>query len=425
MKTWLAIDFGTSNSLVAAATAKGRTEPLPIDPSHDDPTILRSVLYSPARQEWDFGEDAISKYYDFGAEGRIFRSLKKFLPDPVFSGTQVHGIFHSLEDLLGRLMRTIRTRAEKHLNQSLESVILGHPALFSPQPELHKQALNRLEKAAQLAGFKEVAFCPEPVAAAHHFACQLDRARTVLIADFGGGTSDFTIVRMRPEGFAPEDVLALGGLSIAGDAFDGSIMENVVAPYFGSKIEYRMPFSSNVLSLPKALVRKMCSPADLLLLGRQDYLEFFRKLDDWSVGQDDGLILDRLRILVEERQGYHLFQCIEEGKKALSSMEVGPINYEYPGIDLHLGLPRDQFRQFSLPLVQSILKNLDQTVAQAGLAYDDIDIVCCTGGTARLGAISEALAARLGAEKLQQHMPFHAVINGLAERAVQIARDGR
>jgi hypothetical chaperone protein len=422
MKTWLAIDFGTSNSLVAAATANGRTEPLPIDPSHDDPTILRSVLYSPARQEWDFGEEAIAKYYDMGAEGRIFRSLKKFLPDPFFSGTQVHGIFHSLEDLLGRLMRTIRVRAEQHLGQDLQSVILGHPALFSPQPELHQQALNRLEKAAHIAGFKEVAFCPEPVAAAHHFASSLDQPRTVLIADFGGGTSDFTIVRMRPEGFAPTDVLALGGLSVAGDAFDGSIMEHVVAPHFGSKIEYRMPFSSNVLSLPKAMVRKMCSPADLLLLGRQDYLEFFRKLDDWSVGQDDGLILDRLRILVEERQGYHLFQCIEEGKKALATMEVGPIDYEYPGIDLHLGLPRDAFRQFSAPLVQAIMKNLDQTVQLAGLQYGDIDIVCCTGGTARLGAIHEALAQRLGEDKLQQHMPFHAVINGLAERAVQLAR---
>ncbi len=422
MKTWLAIDFGTSNSLVAAATAEGRTQPLPIDPSHDDPTILRSVLYSPARQEWDFGEEAISKYYDMGAEGRIFRSLKKFLPDPFFTGTQVHGIFHSLEDLLGRLMRTIRVRAEQHLNQDLKAVMLGHPALFSPQPALHQQALQRLEKAANLAGFEKVAFCPEPVAAAHHFASSLDRPKTVLIADFGGGTSDFTIVRMRPEGFAAEDVLALGGLSIAGDSFDGSIMENLVAPYFGSKISYQVPLGSNILSLPKALVRKMCSPADLLLLGRQDYLEFFRRLDDWSVGKDDSLILDRLRILVEERQGYHLFQCIEEGKKALSSLEVGKINYEYPGIDLHLDLPKTEFQSFSAPLVQSIIKCLDGTVQQAGLSYDQIDIVCCTGGTARLGAINEALAERLGYEKLQQHLPFHAVINGLAERAVQILR---
>ncbi len=425
MDTWLAIDFGTSNSLVAAATSEGRSQPLPIDPSHDDPTILRSVLYSPSRQEWDFGEEAISKYYEMGAEGRIFRSLKKFLPDPHFTGTQVHGIFHSLEDLLGRLMRVIRVRAEQHLNQELKAVMLGHPALFSPQPELHRQALQRLEKAARLAGFEEVAFCPEPVAAAHHFASSLDRPKTVLIADFGGGTSDFTIVRMRPEGFAAEDVLALGGLSIAGDAFDGSIMENLVAPYFGSKISYQVPFGSNILSLPKALVRKMCSPADLLLLGRQDYLEFFRRLDDWSVGKDDALVLDRLRILVEERQGYHLFQCIEEGKKALSEMEIGPIHYEYPGIDLDLGLPRNEFQRFSEPLVQSIIKNLDATVKAAGLEYEDIDIVCCTGGTARLGAIQKALAERLGADKLQQHLPFHAVINGLAERAFQLLKTSK
>lgn len=420
METWLAIDFGTSNSLVAAATAQGHSDPLPIDPRHDDPTILRSVLYSPARQEWDFGEEAVSRYYEMGAEGRIFRSLKKFLPDPLFSGTQVHGIFYSLEDLLGRLMRNIRERAQQHLQLELKSVLLGHPALFSAQPHLHKQALTRLEKAAHLAGFDTVAFCPEPVAAAQHFAGSLDQARTVLIADFGGGTSDFTIVRMRPEGFSAKDVLSLGGLSIAGDAFDASIMEHVVAPSFGSRIEYKVPFGTNILSLPKALVRKMCSPADLLLLGRADYLEFFKRLDDWSVDPNDGIKLDRLRILVEERQGYHLFQCIEEAKKGMSLDESSLIHYQYPGIDLQLPLYRTEFRQFSGNLVQAIMKSLDATVQEAGLKFSDIDTVCCTGGTARLGAVQEALGQRFEAHKLQQHMPFHAVINGLAERAVRL-----
>lgn len=422
MKTWLAVDFGTSNSLVAAATATSQTPPLAIDPGYSDPTILRSVLYSPEKDVWEFGENAVRQYYDMGAHGRIFRSLKKFLPDPLFSGTQVHGAYCSLEDLLSRLLSTLRQRSAQILQQDISSVMLGHPALFSPQPHLHQQALQRLEKAARLAGFKEVAFCPEPVAAAYHFTQTLTQPRTVLIADFGGGTSDFTVVRMRPDGFTTDDVLSLGGLSIAGDAFDGSIMEHVVAPSFGSKISYQVPFSSNIMTLPKALIRKMCSPADLLLLAQKDYLEFFRRLDDWNVSEEDGRYLANLRILVEEREGYHLFQQIEEAKKAMAESPCPMIRYEYPGIDLALPLPCETFERFSQNLIQDILKTLDQTVQQAGLQYSQIDIVCCTGGTARLAAIRQALAERLGAEKLQQHMPFHAVIQGLAARTTEMLR---
>jgi hypothetical chaperone protein len=415
----LAIDFGTSNSLVAAATRDRVLPPLPIDPHHQDPTILRSVLFSPRRNEWESGAEAISLYYDYGAEGRIFRSLKKFLPDPSFQGTQVHGQFHSLEDLLSRLLRTIRTRAEQHLGQMLDKVMLGHPALFSAQADRHEQALLRLDKAARLAGFTEIQFCPEPLAAAHQFASAIDRPRTVLIADFGGGTSDFTLVRMRPEGFKPEDVLALGGLSVAGDAFDGSIMEHDVAPHFGSKISYKVPFGSNVMQLPRALVRKMCSPADLLLLARQDYMEFFHQLDNWSLGQADAQAIERLRTLIEERQGYQLFQSIEDGKKGLSGKTQTQIVYDYPDIGFDLPLSKPRFQTYSQVLVDSIVKVLDETIKSAGLSPSDIDIVCCTGGTARLEALQDALSQRFGVDKLEHHLPFHAVVQGLARRAQQ------
>ena len=357
-----------------------------------------------------------------GAEGRIFRSLKKFLPDASFTGTQIHGYFHSLEDLLGKLLGTIKQRAEKHLQQTLDTALLGHPALFSQTPQLHQKALQRLEKSAKLAGFKRIEFCPEPVAAAHQFVTQMNKAQTVLIADFGGGTSDFTLVRMRPDGFAAEDVLALGGLSLAGDAFDGSIMEHLIAPLFGSKISYKMPYSKNVLTLPKALIRKMCSPADLLLLGHKDYLEFFRKLDNWSEQEDDYLKLERLRMLVEEREGYHLFQCIEDGKKALGTEDVTAVVYEYPSISINQPLIKAEFQTFTASLVASIIETVDATVHNSGLRYEDIDLVCCTGGTARLDAIQLALASRIPQHKLQQHLPFHAVIRGLAERAVQMLR---
>lgn len=414
---WLAIDFGTSNSLAAAVGPEGITPPLAIDPSAADPSILKSVIFSQKKGEWTTGIDAISLYYDMGAEGRVFKSLKKFLPDPSFQGTQVHGAFFSLEDLLGRLLRTIRERAEKQMNREITQVVLGHPALFAPQEDAHKKALARLEKSAEIAGFKHIEFCPEPVAAAYQFANTLTEAKTVLIADFGGGTSDFTIIRLRPDGFDPKDVLALGGLSVAGDAFDGCIMEHFVAPHFGSKLVFRMPYGTNTLSLPKALVRKMCSPADLLLLGRKEYLEFFRSLQQWAISDADAQAIARLELLIEERQGYHLFQCIEEGKKSLSDNEISAIRYDYPSLELDLPLSRKHFEEFSERSVNAITNCLDQTVKDSGLRYSDIDLVCCTGGTAKIPAIHAALAERLGAAKLQQHEAFHAVVKGLAERA--------
>jgi len=422
MGAWLAIDFGTSNSLVAGAEATGILPPIPIDPSSADPTIMKSVLYSLRRNEWSVGNEAISLYYEAGAEGRVLKSLKKFLPDPSFQGTQIHGQFYSLEDLLARLLKTMRERSEAHLGQSLKKVVLGHPALFSPLPEAHQRALSRLEKAAQIAGFDDIVFCPEPVAAAHNFAKSLNSEKIVLVADFGGGTSDFTIIRLRPEGFSESDVLSLGGISLAGDAFDGTIMEHAVAPFFGSKINFRMPMGSNTLNLPKALVRKLCSPADLMLLGKKEYIEFFKNIQQWSTDKNDSLAIERLELLIEERQGYHLFESIEEGKKMLSSRPVANINYQYPGINLDLNFDKAEFDVFSSKTIEAILGSLDKTVEDSGLRYEQIDIVCCTGGTARIPALHEGLVQRLGAEKLQHHMPFHAVVNGLAEKAFQLAK---
>ncbi|MES2745476.1 MAG: Hsp70 family protein [Bdellovibrionota bacterium] len=420
--TWLAIDFGTSNSLVAGADTNGVFAPIAIDPHAPDQTIMKSVIYSLRRNEWAVGTEAISLYYEAGAEGRVLKSLKKFLPDPSFQGTQIHGQFYSLEDLLARILRTMRERAEKARGQSLTKVVLGHPALFAPTPEGHQRALTRLEKSANIAGFTDIVFCPEPVAAAHNFAKSLANEKIVLVADFGGGTSDFTIIRLKPSGFTEGDVLSLGGVSLAGDAFDGSIMEHAVAPFFGSKIEFRMPMGSNTLNLPKALVRKLCSPADLMLLGKKEYIEFFRNLQQWSLDKETAQAIERLEMLIEERQGYHLFESIEEGKKMLSAKDYGHVHYQYPTIDLDLTFDRGQFDHFSSKTIDAILGSLDETVKASGLAYAGIDIVCCTGGTARIPALHAGLAARLGADKLEHHLPFHAVVNGLAEKAFSLVK---
>src|SRR3990167_1234079 len=152
----------------------------------------------------------------------------------------------------------MRRRANAHFQKDVDSVLLGRPAKFSADETEDKLAESRLEKAAHLAGFKHVAFGPEPIAAAHEFKSTLTDAKIVLVRDFGGGTSDFTVVRVGKEKFRKADVLSLGGVSVAGDALDGAIMRVRIAAHFGADVKYQAPFGSNVLTMPLHLMEKIC-----------------------------------------------------------------------------------------------------------------------------------------------------------------------
>ncbi|MEN9835442.1 MAG: hypothetical protein RL011_1635, partial [Pseudomonadota bacterium] len=278
-----AIDFGTSNSLLAATDGDKIIPPISLDPAAADPTVLKSVLYTPATGQWYFGAEAVNQYGIHQAEGRLFRSLKKYLPDPGFSGTHVHSRYYNLPELISVFLRELRDRANAFFNKDVTTVILGRPAVFANEGDKDQLAEKRLTTAAQLAGFKDVMYCPEPVAAAYEFRHQLDRKRLVLIADFGGGTSDFTVLNMDRERFRDSDILATHGISIAGDRFDGAIMKHMIAPHFGSEVVYRMPMGSNDLHLPRQLINKMCSAADISFLSRGDILTLLKEAQKWSI----------------------------------------------------------------------------------------------------------------------------------------------
>ena len=418
----LAIDFGTSNSLLAAATADGVIAPIPLDPTATDPTVLRTVLFSPEKGKWFFGNNAIHEYQQHSADGRLFRSVKKYLPDGGFSGTQVHGTFRSLPEIIAFFLREMRERANLHFDKDCTEAVIGRPARFSDDPSDDRLAETRLEHAAKLAGFKSVAFVPEPVAAAHQFRHELTEDKNVVIADFGGGTSDFTVLRMGPGELKDKDILAIGGISTAGDAFDSSIMRSMIVPHFGSNVVYRLPMGSNDLRLPNNLITRMCSPADMALLMRGDILALLKDAQRWSLNPDDGKRMDRLFTLAEEHLGYALFRAIELCKIDFSTKSSSQFEFPHPGIELSETIQNKDFQTNSEAVVERIVKSLDATVASSGLSYAQIDVVCCTGGTARIPALNARLTERFGAGKLQQFKNFHSVVGGLAEKALLIAR---
>ena len=414
--TAYAIDYGTSNSVLCAANDKDLFDSIAVDPRSSEPTILKSIIYASSQDQWLFGQNAIDQYLENPAHGRMFKSLKRFLPDPSFKGTRVFNEVLSVSDLVAKQLRYMRLNANEHFQSDVTQVVMGCPAIFSSNADNNKTAFDRLELAARAAGFEDVEFCPEPIAAAYKFRQELKTETVVAVADFGGGTSDFTLLKMGPSGFKQSDVLSLGGVSIAGDKYDAAIMKDVISPHFGSKITYRKPMSKNALSFPKALIRKMCSPADMMMLNRGEVLDYIREAQRYIIDDNDAYKIDQLLTLIEERQGYALFREIEECKIQLSDLDEAPCRFNYPSIEVEEMVQNQQFVDASAGFTNEILKCLDQTVQDAGLSFDDVDIVCLTGGTANIPALRSGLGHRFG-DKLKLSARFHSVAYGLADRA--------
>jgi len=415
-----AIDFGTTNSLLAAANAREVAPPIALDPDARDATILRSVLYFPDATRCFYGARALSEYTASSGQGRLIRSIKKHLPSRSFVGTNIEARPMNLEDLIGAFLGEMRQRANRHFGADVKRVVLGRPARFAVDDADDGFAQYRLERAARSAGFEEIRFCPEPIAAARDFRSTLREQQIALVGDFGGGTSDFTVLQLHAGRFKPEDVLAIGGVAVAGDAFDAAIMRKHVGRHFGTEVKYRVPFGTNVLTMPPALMEKICTPADASLLQTPDAMTFLRNVKNWSLGADDERVVEQLLTFVEDRLGFQVFEAIEQTKRALSEKPQAVFQYRYPTVEIDEPIAREAFEQSSARATEAIVRELDATLARAQLTAADVDVVCCTGGTARLPAVEAALAARFGTAKLTQFQHFHSVIRGLSEHA----RDG-
>ncbi|MFT3770565.1 MAG: Hsp70 family protein [Minicystis sp.] len=420
--TAYALDFGTSNSLLAAANADRTFPPVPLDPRASDPIILRSVLYFPNAQRCYYGEEALRRYAENGLDGRLLRSIKKHLPSRSFHGTYIDERPMPIEDLVAAILREMRVRANTYYATEVERVVLGRPARFSDEPLDDQLAQRRLEEAARRAGFTEITFLPEPIAAAREFGVGVGEERVVLVADFGGGTSDFTVMRVGPRRFEPSDVLAIGGVAVAGDALDASIMRSQVARHFGADVVYKVPLGSNVLQMPKPIVEHLCSPANLSILRRQDVAEFLRNVRSWSLGPDDREKLDQLSALVDDGLGFSIFEVIEHAKRALSTAAEADVVFEYPGIAVRERVSRAGFEEAAERATTTILRCLDETLAAAGVAPGDVQDVCCTGGTAKVPRIAAEMRRRFGEGRVRDYKSFTSVVEGLAVHARALVR---
>jgi len=422
--TILALDFGTTNSLVAAASEARTFDAVALDRFAADPTILRSALHFTTAHDVAFGQAAIRRYIELGLRGRLLRSVKRHLSSRAFEGTWIDGKRVTIAEITGGLLRMMRETACRAYGAEIDRVVLGRPARFGENEDEDALAQARLGNAAMLAGFREVWFCFEPVAAAYDFASDSSRTRTFLIGDFGGGTSDFSVARVNPVAFSSKDVLAVGGIPLAGDAFDGALVRTVAAPLLGSEAPYQLPATMNVLTMPGDLVQLLCSPARLTLANKRAVLESIDGIRRGLLNIDDAERLERFSTLVADAVGYQFYESVEAAKVRLSSMDTTRLTFPYPGIELDHPITRAQFESaVSLPL-ERILGALDRTLAQAGIAPDSIEVACLTGGTSMVPMLESALRAKLPAARVVRLRSHHSVVQGLARCAQALEQDG-
>jgi hypothetical chaperone protein len=428
--------FGTTNTAVAAiGHAQGEAVQLA---RFDDPagegtvSTFRSLLYFDpdivdrrGRSEPLAGPHAIKQYLAGSGDGRLIQSLKSYLASRLFTKTTIHGGNYNLEALIALILSAVRRDAEKTLGPLGGRVVVGRPVRFvgAETPEDEQLALTRLTTALEGAGFDEVTFEYEPVAAAYHYASQLDHDELVLVADFGGGTSDFCLCRVGPsQQAAPmgrEQILGTGGVGLAGDTFDGDLVWHVVAPALGLGSTYRAPFGTQAIEVPNWIYGKLRKWHHISFLKSRDTMEFLANMRNQSL---DPKKIEALIKVVDFDLGYALYRAIEASKVALSSQPQVGFAFDDPDVPIHRPVTREEFVRFIGDGLQAIGSCVDRLLEQSGVSRSQVDRVFMTGGTSLVPAVRALFAERFGADRLRSGDEFTSVALGLAMRARDLAQ---
>jgi len=415
--SYYAIDFGTSNSLLSFVGDDGKIYPIPLD---QDSNVFRSLLYTAEQNSWHFGQEAIKEYIATDGEGRFFRSVKKFLPEANYTGTTVHNKTMNISEIIAVFLGEMRKRANAQTGLDVRNVVLGRPAMYSLDKKDDQLAEDRMRKAAELAGFSQIIFCPEPVAAGLNYNREVNEEKMILIADFGGGTSDFTLMKVHNKNYSQDDILGLSGIFKAGDALDGVMMKDFIAPHFGSRFEYKIPGGNNVLTFPRQLLNKICSPAHITHLRERDTWEFLQHIKKFALTAEGETQMHQLFTLVECQLGFPVFDQIEKTKVKLGSQNEAQFSYHYPGIDIEELISKIAFENSLLPTVDEIMDSMNEVFKQSGTQAQQVYRVVLTGGTSQLPLMRKKLAELFGEEKLQQSNVYESVVNGLARYALTL-----
>jgi hypothetical chaperone protein len=434
----LGIDFGTTNSSIALARANGSVELASFPTATASTESFRSILYLEQRREAGrsqlksfTGPAGIEQYLRAEHKGRLIQSLKSYLTSRTLTGTEVFGRRYTIEDLISRILADLRLSAERQFGLPIRDAVVGRPVRFVGAESVEDDdfAVERLRQAFLQAGFESVAFEMEPIAAAYAYESTLDRDELILIGDFGGGTSDFSLLHVGPgiraRGRTTNDLLGNSGLGLAGDSFDARIVRKLVSPALGSD------------SLERSYAQAADRPASIIPavpawiyanLERWHYLSFLKTRNVAEIlrrararAQEPEKV-EALVNLIEEDLGYQLHQAVQRLKVDLSHRESAEFRFRDGSMDIVATVSRADFENWISDDLRSIERCVDALLVTSNVRAAEVDRVFLTGGTSFVPAVRRVFEERFTAARVRTGNEFTSVARGLALRAAERER---
>jgi hypothetical chaperone protein len=417
MRKGIGIDFGTTNSAVALARADRSIQNVRFATTGGTSETYRSVLYFEGRTPGIGGPVAIDRYLAADEKGRLIQSLKSFLASRTFTGTSVYGKQFSLEDLITIMLRDIRIQSEPQVGVFDGPIAVGRPIRYSgaDNEEDNKFALDRLTRALTKAGIGPVIFEYEPVAAAFFYESTLDHDELILIGDFGGGTSDFSILRVGPTAVRDRAHRILGteGVALAGDAFDSRVIHNLISPKLGRGSEYRS--LEKILPMPEWIYGDLSRWHYLSFLKSNETVEMLRGIRSQSLEPEK---IAGLLHIVENDFGFYLHQSVQAMKVELSSQMTGSFVFDDPVVEMNGRVKRSSFEKWIEADLEKIRDCVTRLLESTKVSGHDVDRVFLTGGSSLVPAVRKVFEDRFDASRISGGSEFTSVAKGLALRAL-------
>ncbi len=412
----LGLDFGTTNTVLAVKTDTG-TKSLNFHSSAGDTDTMRTCLafmkdrdLGATALKVDAGAAAIRTFIDNPGECRFLQSIKTFAASPLFKNTAVYGRRLAFEDLMEAFLRRLMVYAGDGWQENVSRVVAGRPVRFAGVNASEELALERYNAALSRFGFPELQFVLEPVAASFYFAETLATDANVLVADFGGGTSDYSIIRFeRTAGHLKATPIGHGGVGIAGDMFDYRIVDQVVCPLIGKGGHFKS--FGKLLDIPSNYYANFA---------RWNQLSIFKTTKDFSDLQEilryatEPEKLERFVDLIENDEGYPLYQAVSQAKMALSTQEEAEFYFPPLGPEARQTIQRNDFEGWIANDIEQMKTALDQTIEGSGLKPAEIDKVFLTGGTSFVPAVRRIVTEQFDASRIESGGELLSIAHGLA-----------
>jgi hypothetical chaperone protein len=422
---YCAIDFGTSNSAIAVPTAGAAMRLIELEPGH--PTMPTAVFYAAegagnAKPHCEFGRAAIAAYVD-GIDGRLMRSMKSILGSTLIEQSTDVGGGRAVRylDVVATYLEHLKRRAEAECGAAIDRAMLGRPVFFvDDDPARDAQAEVALHSAARHAGFRDIEFQFEPIAAAFDYEQSVRREEKVLVADIGGGTSDFSIVRVGPllasKTERKNDILANHGVHIAGTDFDRRVELASILPLLGYGAFGVASATAPAREAPSGVYFDLATWHLINTVYSPQRVAELRGMRSFYA---DPVLHQRLMTVVTERLGHELLGRAEAAKIAVAEGGGTRVDLGHVEAGLVAGLDEERARAALAADLDRIVRAAESTARQAGLRPDAIDALYFTGGSTGLRLLADRLQRAFPAALPVRGDRFASVATGLALHAAR------